>query len=108
MKRDAAMVQSAIHEKNPQNIVLGARNMARRADRVIQVAGQEAENSEDPKFVNDVRAAVEQVKSSKFHIEFFLNSCCERSFFFFLNLSPYFSLWALFCRNFNFCTYKGL
>ena len=40
--------------------------MARRADRVIQVAGQEAENSEDPKFVNDVRAATEKVRASKY------------------------------------------
>ena len=66
MKRDAAMVAQAIHERNPPNIVAGAGNMARRADRVIQVAGQEAENSEDPKFVNDVRAATEKVRASKY------------------------------------------
>ena len=66
MKRDGAMVAQAIHDRNPSGIVAGAGNIARRADRVIQVANQEADNSEDPQFVHNVKAATEKVKMSEY------------------------------------------
>lgn len=53
--RDTDRVEEGIRGKDPPKIVANASNIARRAYRVLQVAEQEAENSEDPAYVDRVR-----------------------------------------------------
>lgn len=50
--------------KDPPRIGAHASNIARRANRVLQVAQQEAENSEDPKYVDRVNEAATNLRSS--------------------------------------------
>ena len=66
--RDTERVEDGIRTVDSPKIVTNASNIARRANRVLQVAQQEAENSEDPKFVDNVNRASEQLRSSKFLI----------------------------------------
>ncbi|XP_066290179.1 vinculin-like isoform X7 [Branchiostoma lanceolatum] len=55
--RDSEMVKVAIKNVQVQSVVNGASNIARRANRVLMVAKREADNSEDPKFVDKVNDA---------------------------------------------------
>ena len=64
--RDTDRVEDGIRTVDSPKIVLNASNIARRANRVLQVAQQEAENSEDPAFVDGVNRASEQLRSSRF------------------------------------------
>nr|XP_006817880.1 PREDICTED: vinculin-like [Saccoglossus kowalevskii] len=61
LKHDSNMVDGAIKNQDPAQIVSGASNMARRANRVFMVANQEVENSEDPNFVQKVSEASERM-----------------------------------------------
>ena len=63
--RDTERVEDAIQMKDPPQIGAHASNIARRANRVLQVAQQEAENSEDPKYVDHVNEAASNLRSSK-------------------------------------------
>ena len=63
--RDTERVEDAIQMKDPPRIGAHASNIARRANRVLQVAQQEAENSEDPKYVDHVNEAASNLRSSK-------------------------------------------
>lgn len=63
--RDTERVEDAIQMKDPPRIGAHASNIARRANRVLQVAQQEAENSEDPKYVDHVNQAASNLRSSK-------------------------------------------
>lgn len=60
--RETFQTQTAIQENNKQAIVLNALNIARRTNRIIQVASQEAENSEEISFVNNVNLANDELK----------------------------------------------
>ena len=63
--RDTERVEDAIQMKDPPRIGAHASNIARRANRVLQVAQQEAENSEDPKYVDHVNQAASNLRASK-------------------------------------------
>ncbi len=56
--------QAAVQEKNNSVIVMNTLNIAKRSNRIIQVANQEAENSEDPNYVNRIKIANESLKQS--------------------------------------------
>ncbi|XP_078333941.1 vinculin-like isoform X13 [Crassostrea virginica] len=67
--RDTERVEDAIQMKDPPRIGAHASNIARRANRVLQVAQQEAENSEDPKYVDHVNEAASNLRSNLGFIE---------------------------------------
>ncbi|XP_078607597.1 vinculin-like isoform X12 [Branchiostoma floridae x Branchiostoma japonicum] len=62
--RDSEMVKVAIKNVQVQSVVNGASNIARRANRVLMVAKREADNSEDPKFVDRVNDASDTLARS--------------------------------------------
>lgn len=62
--RDTERVEDGIRTVDSPKIVTNASNIARRANRVLQVAQQEAENSEDAAFVDNVNQASEQLKAT--------------------------------------------
>lgn len=63
----------AIKHNDAVGVVNHTSSIARRANRVLQVAQQEAENSEDPQFVDRVNEASRQLRNSVFSkIIFFL------------------------------------
>eukprot|EP00105_Crassostrea_gigas_P038268 XP_019922416.1 PREDICTED: vinculin isoform X17 [Crassostrea gigas] len=62
--RDTERVEDAIQMKDPPRIGAHASNIARRANRVLQVAQQEAENSEDPKYVDHVNQAASNLRAN--------------------------------------------
>ncbi|XP_045177290.1 vinculin-like isoform X7 [Mercenaria mercenaria] len=62
--RDTDRVEDGIRTVDSPKIVTNASNIARRANRVLQVAQSEAENSEDPAFVDNVNQASEQLRST--------------------------------------------
>ncbi|KAL5006317.1 hypothetical protein ScPMuIL_015123 [Solemya velum] len=64
--RDTERVEEGIRASDSPKIVQNASNVARRANRVLQVAQQEAENSEDPVFVDSVSSAAENLKRSMY------------------------------------------
>lgn len=55
--RDTEKVEEGIKTQDPPKIVSGAANIARRADRVLQMAEMEVQNSDDPTFVSHVSQA---------------------------------------------------
>ncbi|KAH9513752.1 hypothetical protein Btru_042006, partial [Bulinus truncatus] len=57
--RDTERIEEGIRARDSPKIVTHASNIARRADRVLQVADMEAQNSEDPTFVDRVNHASE-------------------------------------------------
>ncbi|OWF41671.1 Vinculin [Mizuhopecten yessoensis] len=62
--RDTDRVEDGIRTNDPAKMVTNGSNIARRANRVLQVAHTEAENSEDPQFVDQVNRAAENLKST--------------------------------------------
>ncbi|XP_035828646.1 vinculin [Aplysia californica] len=62
--RDTERIEEGIRARNSPQIATGASNIARRADRVLQVAEMEAQNSEDPNFVDRVNQASEILSST--------------------------------------------
>jgi vinculin len=46
-------------------VVNNTSSIARRANRVLQVAQQEADNSEEPKFVDRVNSSIRQLRASE-------------------------------------------
>ena len=67
--RDTDRTEQAIRNNDVAGVVNNTSSIARRANRVLQVAQQEAENSEDPKFVDHVQSAIRDLRSSK-HISY--------------------------------------
>lgn len=65
IKQDSEEVASAIRERNSANIVLKGGNIARKARRIVTVANKEADNSEDPEFVNNVKDATKKLDKCK-------------------------------------------
>ena len=63
--RDTERTEQAIKSNDPPGIVNNTSNIARRANRVLQVAQQEADNSEDPQFVDRVNNSIRQLRDSK-------------------------------------------
>ena len=63
--KDTDNTEDAIQNTDPPGVVYNTSNIARRANRVLQVAQQEADNSEDPHFVDRVNTTIKQLRSSK-------------------------------------------
>lgn len=62
--RDTDRTEQAIVNVDPAGVVGNTSNIARRAHRIVQVAQSEADNSEDPQFVDHVNNAVDRLRSS--------------------------------------------
>ncbi|XP_050719803.1 vinculin-like isoform X8 [Eriocheir sinensis] len=62
IKRHTAACEASIKNHEPQAMVDNTSAIARLANRVLMVAKQEADNSEDPSFVAKVNAASDQVQ----------------------------------------------
>jgi hypothetical protein len=60
--KETYKTQTAVQENNNTAIVLNALNIARRSNRIIQVATQEAENSEDNAYVDRILGSNELLK----------------------------------------------
>ena len=60
--KETYQTQTAVQEKNNSAIIIHALNIARRSNRIIQVATQEAENSEDNIYVNNILKSNELLK----------------------------------------------
>ena len=69
--RDTEKAEEAIKRGDAPGIVSATSNIARRANRVLQMAQQEADNSEDPRFVEHVNEAVRNLRASKWSLVVF-------------------------------------
>lgn len=64
MRRCTAECEDAISRQEPQKLVDGTSQIARLANRVLMVAKQEADNSEDPAFIGNVTGAANLLQAS--------------------------------------------
>ncbi|KAJ8953652.1 hypothetical protein NQ314_007259 [Rhamnusium bicolor] len=64
MKKHTFLCEEAIKNKQPQKMVDNTSAIARLANRVLLVAKQESDNSEDPNFIDDVNRASDSLQSS--------------------------------------------
>ncbi|KAL7645024.1 UNVERIFIED_CONTAM: hypothetical protein RMT77_003394 [Armadillidium vulgare] len=64
IKRHTNACENAISRKEPQSVVDNTSAIARLASRVLMVAKQEAENSEDPKFVKKLNLASNNLQTT--------------------------------------------
>ena len=62
--RDTDRTEQAIANVDAPGVVSNTSNIARRAHRILQVAQSEADNSEDPLFVDRVNEAVNRLRNS--------------------------------------------
>lgn len=58
------LCEEAIRNKQPQKMVDNTGNIARLVNRVLLVAKQEADNSEDPQYINRLNAATSKLEQS--------------------------------------------
>lgn len=65
IKKHTAACESSIATHEPQSMVDNTSAIARLANRVLMVAKQEADNSEDPGFVAKVNAASDQLQAGE-------------------------------------------
>lgn len=65
MQEHAGHCEDAIRQGNAIKLVEHASALARMANRALQVARQEAENSEDPRFISALNYSADQLHSSK-------------------------------------------
>ena len=65
IRKHTALCNHAIDQRQPQQMVDNTSAIARLANRVLMVAKQEAENSEDPSYVNRVNRAADELQSSE-------------------------------------------
>lgn len=63
--RDTDQIEDSVDQHCPTSVVNGTTSIALRANRVLQVAMRETENSEDPVYVERVNEAVQRLRSSK-------------------------------------------
>lgn len=63
MRKHTVLCEDAIAKNNPNKMVDNTTSIARLANRVLQVAKQEAENSEDPLFIADVNKAADDLQA---------------------------------------------
>ena len=57
--------EDAIQHRQPQRMVDNTSSIARLSNRVLMVAKQEAENSEDPHYINTLNIAADQLQSGR-------------------------------------------
>lgn len=65
IRKHTALCENAIAIADPQKMVDNASAIARLANRVLNVAKQEADNSEDPAFINRLNRALNALQNSK-------------------------------------------
>ncbi|XP_071743094.1 vinculin isoform X7 [Lepeophtheirus salmonis] len=63
MEADARRCETCVRDSNSLGLVEEAMNIARLANRVFQVAHQEAENSEEPAFISTLNISAEKLQS---------------------------------------------
>lgn len=63
--RDTAFCEEAIKNVDPAGVVANTSNIARRANRVLQVAQQDVDNNEDSAFIDRVSDSIRQLRNSK-------------------------------------------
>ncbi|VEL09994.1 unnamed protein product [Protopolystoma xenopodis] len=68
--KDTDKTEVSIRAACTTGVVESATSIARRANRVIQVANREAENSEETGYVERMNCAVRDLRSSEFMISF--------------------------------------
>lgn len=66
MRKHTLMCDDAIMKNDPNRMVDHTTAIARLANRVLQVAKQEADNSEDLSFISDINRAADQVQAGKY------------------------------------------
>ena len=66
-----ALCENAIVNRQPLSMVDNTSNIARLSNRVLMVAKQESDNSEDPNFISRVNRAADELQSSLYFIIFF-------------------------------------
>lgn len=65
MRKHTFLCEEAIKNKQPQKMVDNTSAIARLANRVLLVAKQESDNSEDPNFIEEINNATGYVQNSK-------------------------------------------
>ena len=65
MLRDSARTENSIAAISTTGVVESTTRIARRANRVLQLITREADNSEDPLYVDRMNEAVKALRSSK-------------------------------------------
>lgn len=68
MLRDSAKTENSIAAISTTGVVESTTRIARRANRVLQLITREADNSEDPLYVDRMNDAVKALRSSKCYI----------------------------------------
>lgn len=63
MKKHTFLCEEAIKNRQPQKMVDNTSAIARLANRVLLVAKQESDNSEDPHFIDDVNRTSDQLQN---------------------------------------------
>lgn len=64
IKKHTVLCEDGIRGQQPAKMVDNTSSIARLANRVLMVARQEAENSEDPEFVREVSCAADHLQYS--------------------------------------------
>lgn len=64
MKKHTFLCEEAIKNRQPQKMVDNTSAIARLANRVLLVAKQESDNSEDPSFIDEVNRASDSLQNS--------------------------------------------
>lgn len=64
MQKYTFLCEEAIRNKQPQKMVDNTSNIARLVNRVLLVAKQEADNSEDPEFIAKLNAATNALENT--------------------------------------------
>ncbi|XP_065159558.1 vinculin isoform X9 [Atheta coriaria] len=64
MKKHTFLCEEAIKNQNPQKMVDNTSSIARLANRVLTVAKQESDNSEDPMFIDEINRASDALQHS--------------------------------------------
>jgi len=64
IQKHSILCEEAIRKNQPQKMVDNTASIARLANRVLMVAKQESDNSEDPQFIARVNSASDQVQAS--------------------------------------------
>lgn len=68
MKKYTVLCENSIMSQQPVKMVDNTSAIARLANRVLMVARQEADNSEDPVFIQSLARAADQLQGSMFSV----------------------------------------
>lgn len=68
MQKHTVLCEDSIRKNQPQKMVDNTSAIARLANRVLMIAKQEADNSEEPDFIARVNSASDQVHACKYFL----------------------------------------